>query len=362
MKILFYINQIYEGGAERVITQLASSFAESGDEAVLVTSFEHEGEYVLSDKVARLSLEKEQIQQSRIKRNVSRIMKLRRIVKAQRPDIVLSFMQEPNFRMLLATIGLPCKKVVSVRNDPAREYAGKVGGLVGKVLMPLLADGCVFQTHQAMEWFPNRLLRQSEVIPNAVNPAFFKAERSGADAYWIAVGRLVEQKNYPMMLDAFSRVVEKYPDEKLRIYGEGPLRGELEKQIENLGLSSNVSLCGQTHDVAAALSDAKGFLMTSDYEGMPNALMEAMAVGLPCVATDCPCGGPAELIRDGESGFLTPVGKEKAFAEKVIALMQDRKKNAMVEAYASKTMAIYSPEKVFARWAGYTHSLCGADS
>lgn len=362
MKILFYINQIYEGGAERVITQLASTFAEAGDEAVLVTSFEHEEEYALSDKVVRLSLEKEQIRQSRIKRNVSRISKLRRIVKAQRPDIVLSFMQEPNFRMLLATIGLPCKKVVSVRNDPAREYAGKTGSLVGKVLMPLLADGCVFQTHRALEWFPSRLQRKSEVIPNAVDPAFFKTERSGADVYWVAVGRLVEQKNYPMMLSAFSKVVEEYPDERLRIYGEGPLRSELERQIENLGLSPNVSLCGQTHDVAAVLADAKGFLMTSDYEGMPNALMEAMAVGLPCVATDCPCGGPAELICDGESGFLVPIGEEKAFAEKVIALMQDKKIDAMVESNASKSMAFYSPEKVSAHWAGYTHGLCGADS
>mgnify|MGYP004536911135 CR=1 FL=1 len=361
MRILFYINQIYEGGAERVITQLASSFAEAGDEAVLVTSFEHEGEYSLSDKVVRLSLEKEQLQQSRIKRNVSRISKLRRIVKVQRPDIVLSFMQEPNFRLLLATIGLPCKKVVSVRNDPAREYAGTAGRFVGKTLMPLLADGCVFQTHQAMEWFPNRLQRKSEVIPNAVSSTFFKTERSGADAYWVAAGRLVEQKNYPMMLGAFSKVVENYPDERLRIYGEGPLRGELAHRIEELGLSSNVLLCGQTHDVAAVLSDAKGFLMTSDYEGMPNALMEAMAVGLPCVATDCPCGGPRELIRDGESGFLVPVGKEKTFAEKVIVLIQDKKINAMVETRASKTMATYSPEKVFARWAGYMQGLCGAD-
>lgn len=353
MKILFYINQIYEGGAERVITQLASSFAESGDEAVLVTSFEHEGEYELSDKVIRLSLEKEQVQQSRIRRNVFRISKLRKIVKTQKPDIVLSFMQEPNFRMLMATLGLSCKKVVSVRNDPAREYAGRVGHLVGKVLIPLLADGCVFQTKQAARWFPRRLQCKSKVIPNAVNPAFFKAERSGADAYWVAVGRLVEQKNYPMMLDAFSRVVESHPDERLRIYGEGPLRGELETRVEDLGLRSIVGLCGQTHDVSAVLSDAKGFIMTSDYEGMPNALMEAMAVGLPCVATNCPCGGPAELIRDGENGLLVNTGVQNELIDAIDRLVNSEDIRTAIGSKAKESLLGYSPELVFHQWRSY---------
>lgn len=355
MKILFYINQIYEGGAERVITQLASSFAESGDEAVLVTSFEHKGEYELSDKVIRLSLEKEQVQQSRIRRNVSRISKLRKIVKTQKPDIVLSFMQEPNFRILMATLGLSCKKVVSVRNDPAREYAGRVGRLVGKVLIPLLADGCVFQTKQAVEWFPKRLQRKSRVIPNAVNPVFFKAERSGADVYWVAVGRLVEQKNYPMMLSAFSKVVERYPDERLRIYGEGPEKDKLQSLIDTLGLAGSVLLCGQSSDIVDVLIDAKGFLMSSDYEGMPNALMEAMAVGLPCVVTDCPCGGPRELINNGDNGILVAVGDKDGMASEIRKLLDSSA--LQIATRAKARMEDLNPDAVFKAWRDFFVTL-----
>lgn len=355
MKILFYINQIYEGGAERVITQLASSFAEAGDEAILVTSFKHEGEYSLSDKVVRLSLEKQQLQQSRIKRNVSRISKLRKIVKAQKPDVVLSFMQEPNFRMLVATFGLSCKKVVSVRNDPAREYSGKVGRLVGKVLMPLLADGCVFQTHQAMDWFPKRLQRKSDVIPNAVNPVFFNTKKSSANAYWVAVGRLAEQKNYPMMIRAFAEVIKEYPDEQLRIYGEGPMRNELQHMIESFGMSNNIALQGQSSNIPSVLADAKGFLMTSDYEGMPNALMEAMAVGLPCVATDCPCGGSAELIDDQVGGVLVTVGDHEDMAAKIIMLLESPA--LQIGAKARARMEGIRPDLVFEAWRQYIDSL-----
>lgn len=350
MKILFYINQIYGGGAERVITQLASSFAEAGDEAILVTSFERENEYALSDKVIRLSLEKEQLRQSRLKRNLSRILKLRKIVKVQKPDVVLSFMQEPNFRILVATLGISCKKVVSVRNDPAREYSGGIGRFVGKVLMPLLADGCVFQTERAREWFPKRLRRKSEVIPNAVDPIFFETKKNNSNAYWVAIGRLTEQKNYPMMVRAFAKVIKKYPDEQLRIYGEGLIRNELQCLIDSLCLSGSVVLCGRSADVPAVLADAKGFLMSSDYEGMPNALMEAMAVGLPCIATDCPCGGPDELICNGDNGLLVDVGAEGELAEAIVQLIDDGRLCAAIGDKAKKSMQGYAPQDIFCRW------------
>lgn len=108
------------------------------------------------------------------------------------------------------------------------------------------------------------------------------------------------------MLKAFAAVRMDFPDECLRIYGEGPMRSDLQRMVYALGLSDGVALCGRTSDVPAVLADAKGFLMSSDYEGMPNALMEAMAVGLPCVVTDCPCGGPGELIADGTNVSLFP--------------------------------------------------------
>ena len=355
MKVLFYINQLGGGGAERVMSQLANFFSGSGEEAVLVTSFRCVNEYELAAGVVRHSLEDEEITQSRLMRNVSRIRKLRAIIRSEAPDVVLSFMQEPNFRALVAGLGLPCKVVVSVRNDPAREYAGKVGNFVGKVLMPLLADGCVFQTKQAASWFPKRLQRKAEVIPNAVNPVFFSTEKSDADAYWVAVGRLAEQKNYPMMLRAFAAVHKDFPDERLRIYGEGPMRSDLQRMVDSLGLSDSVALCGQSSDIPAVLADAKGFLMSSDYEGMPNALMEAMAVGLPCIATDCPCGGAADLIGDQEGGILVAVGDYEGMAAKMEMLLGSP--SSQIGGKAKVSMEKMRPDTVFRAWRRYIDSL-----
>ena len=131
-KIMFYINAIHDGGAERVMINLTKYFSEAGYDTVLVTSFRDKWEYTVPEHVKRLSLENTEIKQSRWRRNLSRIYKLRQLCKKEKPDILVSFMAEPNFRALLATIGLPTKNLVSVRNDPEVEYGGKIGRLIGK--------------------------------------------------------------------------------------------------------------------------------------------------------------------------------------------------------------------------------------
>lgn len=358
MIIVLYINTLSGGGAERVMSELANRFAEGGDRVVLVTSFPTEGEYGLSPKVTRCSLEARRIERSRISKNLGRIRGLRRLCREYDPDIVLSFMCEPNFRALLATVGLRAKCVVSVRNDPAREYAGRSGRFVGKVLMPLLADACVLQTSRAARWFPTLLQEKSVVIPNAVAEEFFNGRPDADGSYWIAVGRLAEQKNYPMMLRAFRSVVDELPEEQLRIYGEGDWHERLQEMSEELGLAGNVTFCGATRDVAGVLAGAKGFLLTSDYEGMPNALMEALAMGVPCVSTDCPCGGPAGLIEDGVNGFLIRVGDADGMAKAVIRLSEDSEERQRIGAEARSRALDFKPERVFPRWHELLVSVC----
>lgn len=357
MKTLFYINTIGKGGAEHVMVQLCSSFASFGDEVTLVTSFRTEGEYRVGPGVERLSIEDEQIEQSCFRRNATRISALRSICKSRRPDVVVSFMREPNFRALLATIGLPARTVVSIRNDPDKEYGGVSGRFVGRVLIPFFADGCVFQTSKASEWFPGSVKRKSQVIPNSVDERFFNVTAVQSGAYWVAVGRLEKQKNYPMMLDAFKEVVAARPREQLRIYGAGSLSDELSDRIDGMGLQDNVRLMGCVDDVASVLAGAKGFLMSSDYEGMPNALMEALAMGLPCVATDCPCGGAGELISDGVSGLLSPVGDAGEFARRVMILLDRPGFAAGLGQAARESSGRYRPAKINLLWHDYIASI-----
>lgn len=353
--ILFYINILCKGGAERVIIQLAKHFAESGYRAVLVTSYVDDNEYPVPECVERISIEQEQLKQGKLKRNISRIRALRRLIKEYKPEAIISFMAEPNFRAVIASIGLNVKTIVSVRNDPNREYAGKLGKIVGKFILPM-ADGCVFQTDDAKAWFPKKLQKKSEVIFNDVDKVFFETEYKGGNAV-VTLGRLSEQKNQKMLINAFAAVADKYPDACLHIYGIGPLEEELQKQIEKLDMTDRIILKGLTHTAHKVFAEAGIFVLPSDYEGMPNALLEALAIGVPSISTDCPCGGPRKLIIDGENGLLIPVNDEKALIQALDRLLQDREYALSLGKKAKEMSSSFSTEQVFSKWKGFVEGV-----
>lgn len=351
-KIYLYINVLGGGGAERVIANLANTLAEDGCETTLITSFPVDKEYSIDKKVRRLLLEDHEFRQSRLKRNVTRISKLRKICKEEKPDIMISFMEEPNFRAILATRGLPVKTLVSVRNDPNKEYAGKLGWFVGKILLPM-ADGCVFQTSDAQKWFPKRLQKKSRIIYNAVKEEFYQVERTPVRGEIVTCGRLTEQKNHKLLIDAFAEVQKIYPFATLKIYGEGVLREKLQNQIESLNLNEKVFLMGATNDVAKALQTADLFVLSSDYEGMPNALMEAMAASVPCISTDCPCGGPRELFGEDASDKLVPCNDSAQLAEAICKVLETTK-DGMTEKRHAET---FKPDRVNQMWKDYVHDI-----
>ena len=354
-KIMFYINAINGGGAERVMVNLAKYFSENGYDTLLVTSFRDTWEYPVADSVKRLSLEEQEIKQSRLKRNLSRIFKLRKMCKEEKPDILVSFMEEPNFRAILATRGLPVKTLVSVRNDPNKEYAGKLGWFVGKALLPM-ADGCVFQTSDAQTWFPKRLQKKSRIIYNAVKEEFYQVERTPVRGEIVTCGRLTEQKNHKLLIDAFAKVQKNYHYATLKIYGEGTLREKLQNQIDSLNLNEKVFLMGATNDVAKALQTADLFVLSSDYEGMPNALMEAMAAGVPCISTDCPCGGPRELLGESATDLLVPVNDPIKLTTKLMDYLRGELPQAGI---TKETAERFRPNLVNERWKNFVDELIG---
>lgn len=355
MKILFYINAIHDGGAERVMVNLAKYFSETGYETILVTSFRDTWEYKIEGTVKRLTLEENEIKQGKIKRNFSRIVKLRDILKKEKPDVAVSFMAEPNFRLLIASLGLNVKTIVSVRNDPNKEYAGKIGKFVGKWILPI-ADGCVFQTKEAQEWFPERLQRKSTIIFNAVKEEFFHIERKPVAGEIITCGRLEAQKNHKLLIDAFAEVVKEHPYARLKIYGEGSLRDVLQEQIDKLGLQDKAFLMGATNDVAKALQTADLFVLSSDYEGMPNALMEAMAAGIPCISTDCPCGGPRSLIENKINGYIISVNDKNELKNSIIDYMKQKKKED-ISNKTKKQATRFLPNKIHEEWQKYINKF-----
>lgn len=238
-------------------------------------------------------IEQTRTNDSAVRRNLNRIKAIRKICKDYKIDIAVSFMREPNFRLVLATWGIKTKAVISVRNDPNREYSGTVGKVVGKILLPC-ADGAVFQTEDAKRWFPQKLQKKAKVIYNVVASKFLKQHIAENMTYYC--WKDISAKNHTMLIKAFEKVHEKFPEERLVICGRTQTEMGIEELIKNLKLEDCVILLGQRDNVPEILSKAKLFVLSSDYEGMPNALMEAMAVGVPAVSTDCPCGGPKELF------------------------------------------------------------------
>lgn len=348
MRLMFYINTLAGGGAQRVMSNLANQFVENGDEVIFVTSFPAEGEYPLHEKVDRRNLSEKRIG-SALKRNVAYVLGLRKLVKQEKPDILLSFMGEPNYRAILAGLGLSVRTLVSVRNDPNSEYKGAMGRFLGKHIIPL-ADGCIFQTEQAKLWFPEKLQAKSRIIPNAVKQDFYSIERNPVPGQIVTFGRLEKQKNHKLLIDAFSDIAEAFPHARLLIYGEGKLRGELEAQIAQKNLTEKVMLMGLTSDVPGKLKTADIFVLSSDFEGMPNALMEAMAAGVPSISTDCPCGGPEMLMSQENSGILVRPGDREALADAFRRILSDTVWQESLSRGARSAAEAFLPKQIFAQW------------
>ena len=348
MKIIFYINAIHHGGAERVMCNLASQFVETGNECILITSFIAGWEYPLNEKVKRISLYDKPIK-GRASRNFKLVKKLRTVIKNESPDVVISFMAEPNFRTIIAARGLKVKTIVSVRNDPDKEYPNFLFRFLAKHLYKK-ADGVVFQTEDARSWFPKKIREKSKIIYNQVDDVFFQTRYSGERRDIVTTGRLVEQKNHELLIRAFALIADKIDDD-LYIYGDGELREKLESLVKELNLENRVFLPGAVKNVANTIKSAKLFVLSSNYEGMPNSLMEAMALGLPCVATDCPCGGARALLGEVANDCLVTVNDANELSEKMYRLLKTF--NFELSEKMHTNAQSFKPTKIFEIWKNF---------
>lgn len=321
MRILFVIGPLNKGGAERVVCNLSNELIKKND-VIIATTVTDKAEYSLDKRIKVICLDTNRTS-SFLTKNISRIRNLKKIIKEHNIDIAISFLPEPSYRLMLIK-NKKIKTIISDRNDPHIEYNSFLKKLLVKILYRK-SDGFVFQTPDARKYFSKKIQSKSIIIPNPINDLFLVASPYDGNRTKriVSVGRLTRQKNHKLLIDAFAIVNKKYDDYKLEIYGEGELKEDIEKYISNLGLNDYIFLKGKSNQLEKDLYDANMFVLSSDYEGMPNALMEAMALGLPCISTDCPIGGPKFLINNKESGLLVPVGDSDALANAIIELIED---------------------------------------
>ncbi len=353
MKIVFYINVLSHGGAERVISNIANMMSVKRHECIMVTSYSIENEYTLEKKVRRVVLSNYEITNF-FNRNIKLTYRLRQLLKKEAPDLLVSFMAEPNYRACIASLGLNVKTVLSVRNDPNIEYRGRFHAFFSKLLFRF-ADGIVFQTIDAMNWFPKSIRDKGVIIYNSVNESFFSKSLPIDNSGIVATGRLCAQKNHKLLIQAFSKIQDKVKDD-LTIYGSGDPT-ELKVYAKKIGILHRVHFPGSVSDMANVLCKYKLYVLSSDYEGMPNALMEAMSIGLPCISTDCPCGGPRILFSKKMAQYLVPVGDVDSLASRILNLLQNDAERTLISSEAKKQSRLYHPSIINEKWTNYLTSF-----
>lgn len=352
LKIFFCLGSMNRGGAERVVANLSNYFIGDNDVSIIVTK-QWKPEYNLNESIGYFVLDNEVNNKSFLSRTLCRIKKLRIILKTESPDIVIAFLPEPSFRLMVAKSFLPVKTIVSERNDPNIEYDSIIKRLLARILYSR-ADGFVFQTPDAKKWFSKKIQNKSVVIPNPIDEKFLCIPYTGErEKTIVTVGRLVEQKNQKLLINAFYAFHRIHKDYRLKIYGEGPLRNDLQKQIKELNLIESVALMGEVSDIKKEIYKAGMFVLTSNYEGMPNALMEAMALGVPCISTDCSIGGPKYLIKNNENGILVKMNDMDDLVLAMTKIINDERFATRISFTASCTMHNYASNSINDKWMKY---------
>ena len=360
-KLAFYIGSLDKGGAERVFVNLAEYFQSRGYQIVMVTQYRKAEEYALADGIKRVisDITPQETTGSRLVNFYRRVRKLHQIWKEEMPDLVLSCVGKNNFMTIVTTMFTKTKPVVSVVGEAKEEYPGRVMKFLANLLFPY-ASGVILQTERSKSFFSKKVSKSAVILPNSLNPLFMRKRFQGErDKRIVSVGRLDANKNHEMMIRAFAALADRYPEYTLTIYGEGELREALQNLISSFGLENRIFLPGVIPDVADQIEKAALFLLTSYSEGISNALIEAMALGLPVIATDVPSGGTQELIRHGVNGLIIPAGDEKALEKALDKLLSDKELAERLGLEAHKIQERLAPGKVNELWQEYFEKIIG---
>ncbi len=344
MKITFFIGHMGYGGAERVISLLANDYCRRGWDTDIVMLLSRDLAQRLEPGVRLVDLSLGG--GSYLKRAPYWLRQIRGYLKREKPDCVVSFIGRINALVLTAALGTKIPIVVSERNDPRHDGRGK-GMLAFCDALYKTARAVVFQTKAEQECFSEAVKAKGVIIPNPVSTeGVSRREPEGFSV--VTAGRLAEQKNQKMLMDAMALVRREIPGAKCTIYGEGELRQELESYVREKGLEDTVFLPGHALDIHEKIADASAFVLTSEYEGLPNALIEAMMLGIPCITTDYP--GSEEVMEDGVTGLIVPRGDAETLARKLIGLARDGASGKALGENARVDAEKYRTENVIAQW------------
>jgi glycosyltransferase involved in cell wall biosynthesis len=354
--IAFVISSLTAGGAERVVSLLCNKLSSEFNVSLFITSVRQSITYPVNPSVTVNYLS-----ESKRLNPAKKISILKKDFKTLAPSVVVAFTDPCSYYAVKAARGLNIPVVCSERNSPkfspsnflmrmSRHFAYKQ------------ASGVVFQTQEARAYFSKSIQNKGVIIPNPVNSDFLcaRAPLSEIKKVILFAGRLVPQKNVGMLIDSFALFHQKHSDYTLNIYGQGPLLVDLTAKVEKLGLKKAIIFCGHRANIQTLFPSAAIVALSSNHEGIPNVLLEALSAGVPCVCTDCPSGGPRELMKGNQFGFEVPVGDASCFADAMAKIVSDYPRFYFgAEEFSKEINSRYSMTKIGQMWCNYLSSIAG---
>lgn len=358
LHICFFTVETGAGGAERVISTLCNG--QIGKKCVIsiITIIKGEWFYHIPQNVKRHGIisNSDYFTKGKVRTLPVVCKGYYSIIKKIEPDIIVSFLPEPCFISghYRKKLGIPV--IGSERGNPYYQFHNPFYKMLGEHYYGK-ADGFVFQTKGARDFFGKKIREKSVIIGNPISDeGILHDPTTDRMKEIVAVGRNTPEKNYSLLVKAFSRVKEKHPDYVLKIYGKYDSKDEIFALIDQLNLSKSVFFEGMATDIKQKIVDSSIYVLSSKSEGMPNALIEAMSIGLPVVATDCPSGGPRELIRNNENGLLIQNENELGFAEAINTLIENPQLAEKIGNKAKNILLEFSEERICDKWINYIDS------
>ncbi len=387
-EVLFFIDSLGGGGAERVVSVLSNYMSAKHDYKVSIVMLRKcEFAYVLNENVELVYAQDLDVKSvyGKLMRRIFRIYKklrqsvykpimkrlglykkvpnidetafyfyatyalpYRELLKKHEGATAFGFLIRSNIAMLMASKGTKVKTVFCERNNPVRPDMPKnIMKIRDRIYKK--CDEAVFQTDEERDYY-TKIKGKKVVIPNAIKdglPERFEGERRNEIVNFC---RLSKQKNLPLLIDAFEKLLEDYPEYTLRVYGKGDEKENLTKYIADKKLGQKVFLEDFATDIHDRIKDAKMFVSTSDFEGLSNTMLEAMAIGLPCVCTDCDGGGARMMIKDHLNGLLVPKNDVNAVYSAMKEIIENKTLSEKLSQNATKVKDDLSADKIAQKW------------
>lgn len=339
-KIIFLCNCLHNGGAQRVLVSIANYMAEQGYEVHIIASFNN-GSYPLNETISVRYVGRAHY--------LKFIRVARKEIKRLNPKAVIAFEYFFNLLAAISCFRLNTKVIISERNDPARVGSGIVKDRIRNFLYRF-TDVLVCQTPNAKDYFPSYIQRKTVVIPNPLKPDLPYNRVGDREKEVVTFCRLNSQKNLPMLINAFEKFVKCHPDYSLKLYGDGEEKNNIQKIIDNRRLTQYITIYPACDNVHEKVLNSSMFVLPSDYEGLSNSMLEALAIGLPTVCTDCPCGGARMIIENNKNGILIPVGDTDALLQAMNKIADNKSFSEMLSFEGTKLRKSLSIESISRRW------------